>query len=424
MTAGGRQNPGSWPSRLAVLAGVAGFVTVVYAVVVIGGAAVTGSRPPSLPLAVLATAIVAVTLEPVRQWLRRRFFGSAYDRLAAFGMEMAGSIPPEEVCPRMARLLAEATASRSVEIWLIDDERRENVAGRWPLDADLADRSLASVRVDDVVHAGELLGRVVRDEGEVGGLSPVEERLIADLLSQAGLALRHVSLTARLRQRIAESTTRAEQLRRSRQRVAATADAERARLERDIHDGAQQHLVALAVRIRLARTVVERQPHKVVDVLAGLRGAAHTALATLLELSQGVYPRALAESGVASALRAATDDSPVPVRISDQTARRLPPEAEAAAYFTCLEAVQNAVKHAAARVIEVRLVDEGQALRFAVQDDGRGLPAGAMPLGSGLASMRDRLDAAGGELTVLSRRGAGTIVRGRIPLAPAGGGTG
>lgn len=401
------------------LAGVAAYVLVVYAVVVLGVGAVLGVDPPSVPLAVVATAVVAVTLEPVRQALHRRFGGSAYDRLAAFGAEMAGAVSPEQVCPRMARLLAEATGARSVEVWLVAGPDRQQPAARWPLDAPPIDPSAAGVHLHEITHRGELLGRVVRREGPGGPLSPVEQRLVADLLSSAGLALRQVVLAERLRRRIAESAARAEQLRASRQRIVATADAARSRLERDVHDGAQQHLVALAVGLRLAQTVADRDPDQLPGQLADLRTAAGAAAATVADLSQGIYPRSLAESGVGTALRAATMVSPVPVHLVDRTTRRPPPDVEAAAYFCCLEAVQNAVKHAAATRIEVQLADDAQSLSLCVRDDGRGLPGGTPPSGSGLANMRDRVDAVGGALTVTGNPGTGTVVAARIPLPPA-----
>ena len=417
MTAAARRALRPGVVRVAVPVGVGVIVTLVYAVVVLGLGALLETRPPNLPLAVLATAVVAVTLEPVRQALRRRLIGSAYDRLADFGAAMADPLAPEEVCPRMARLLAEATGADNVEVWLTRPSGGDELAGQWPVDAEPADPSAPGVHVHDIVHGGDLLGRIVRNQGNGAALSPVKHRLVTDLLSSAGLALRHVQLTARLRQRIAESTARSEELRTSRQRIVAAADAARSRLERDIHDGAQQHLVALAVGLRLARTV--QDPQRLAGFLPDLHDAGRAALDTLGDLSQGVYPRALAEDGVGGALCAATTGSPVRVQVTDRSDRRLPRDVEAAVYFCCLEAVQNAVKHAAARHIDVDLDADGAALYFQVRDDGRGLPPGPPP-GSGLANMRDRIDAVGGVLTVAGVAGSGTTVTGRIPVPRAG----
>ena len=399
-------------ARTLVAAGTGAHVAAVYVLVVLGGGALLRVPPPSLPLAVVATGVVAVTLEPVRRALRRAFAISAFDRLAAFGTGMAGAVATEQVGPRMARLLANSTGARRVEVWLVRDEGGEELLAGWPADADPVDRTAPTAEVHDVRHAGELLGRVVRDGAP---LRPVERELRDDLLGQAGLALRQVALTARLRRGIALSAARAEQLRDSRQRIVATADAARARLERDIHDGAQQHLVALAVRLRLVRTIAARDPERAVAQLPALQEAAVAASTTVDELSRGLYPRALTEAGVAAALREASATSPVPVEVLDATTRRHPSAVEAAAYFSCLEAVQNAVKHAAARGITVRISDDGDALAFAVQDDGRGLPS-LRPSGTGLSGMRDRVDAAGGVLTVTGRAGGGTTVAGRVPV--------
>ena len=394
-------------------AGVAGYVAAVYVLVVLGGGALLQLAPPSLPPAVVATAVVAVTLEPVRLALRRAFVVSAFDRLAAFGASMAGAVETEQVGPRMARLLAESTGARRVEVWLLDGG--EELLAAWPADAAPIDRSAATAEAHDVRHSGDLLGRVVRDGGP---LRPVERDLRDDLLGQAGLALRQVALTTRLRQAAELSAARAEELRDSRQRIVATADTARARLERDIHDGAQQHLVALAIRLRLARTVAERDPRRAAAQLPALQEAAIAATTTLDELSYGLYPSALTDAGVAAALRDAAATSPVPVDVIDATTRRYPSDVEAAVYFSCLEAVQNAVKHAAADRITVRLTDDGtgdgEALVFAVHDDGCGLPA-PPPAGTGLRGMRDRVEAAGGSLTITGGPGEGTTVTGRVP---------
>jgi hypothetical protein len=214
-----------------VLAGGAAYVGAVYALVVLGGGALLHTPPPNVALAVLATAVVAVTLEPVRHRLRRRLGLSPYERLAAFGAEAAGAVATDQVAGRMARLLAEATGARCVEVRLVDDGR-EVPAATWPPGVVPADPGAPGVRVHDVVDAGELLARIVRYPGAGGApgvveLSPVEQGLVDDLVGEAGLAVRSVALAARLRRRIAESTQQAAQLRASRQRVVTAADAAR-----------------------------------------------------------------------------------------------------------------------------------------------------------------------------------------------------
>lgn len=418
----GDRRPGAAAQSL-VVGGMAGYVVAVYGVVVLGGGTLLDSLPPSLPLAVLATAVVAVTLEPVRRTLSRRWATSPYDLLAEFTTQVSGVVATEELAPRMARLLAAGTSARRVEVWLCPDGGAsdggagEDLAARWPVDADPIDRGAPGVCHHDVVHGGELVGRVVRDPGESDGpLHPVEQRLLDDLLASAGLALRTLALTAGLQHRIAETTARSAELRASRERIVTAADAARRKLERDIHDGAQQHLVALAVNLSLAATVAERDPHRAGELIEDLRPAAETALATLAELSRGIYPRLLAESGLAASLRAAWATSPVPVHLADDTARRFPVEVESAAYFGCLEAVQNAVKHAAAASVQVRLTEADGALHVEVHDDGSGFDPTTGSDGAGLRNMRDRVESLGGILAVRSRPSGGTTVSSHIPV--------
>jgi signal transduction histidine kinase len=170
------------------------------------------------------------------------------------------------------------------------------------------------------------------------------------------------------------------------------------------------------VRLRLARSVAVRDPHRAAELLGQLQDAARAALATLAELSQGIHPRVLAESGAAAALRVAVATSPVPVRVTDATTARPPRDVEAAAYFSCLEAVQNAVKHAGASAVTVRLAEADGNLVFSVDDDGRGVDDAAAGRGTGLDRMRDRVETAGGVLSVVGVPGVGTRVAGRIPV--------
>ena len=324
----------------------------------------------------------------------------------------------------MAELVAAATGAARVEVWVVRPEgpSRAELAARWPVDAKRIDPTRIGVEMDDVRHAGELIGRLLRDRGEAGDNSPVEDRLVAALAQQAGVALRTVVLTKQLQQRVSESTARAAELRASRQRIVAAADIARQRLERDVHDGAQQHLVALAVNLSLAATVSIRDPARAAELIKDLKPAAATALTTLEELSLGIYPRLLAGSGVAAALRSAVATSTVPVSVHDDTGldvrSRFSTEVEAAAYFTCLEAVQNAAKHAGASKVRVRLGYADGVLELAIQDDGSGFDPLASTMGAGLGNIRDRIESLGGRLTLTSTPGAGTMVSSRIPAVP------
>jgi signal transduction histidine kinase len=263
-----------------------------------------------------------------------------------------------------------------------------------------------------VRHGDEGLGMLVLRERAGAPLTPVEERLFADLAAQAGLVLRGARLRAALEQRLGELSDREEELRRSRERLVDAQDDARRRLERDIHDGAQQHLVALAVNLRLAATLAVASPERAEALLAAQEDAAEDAVATLLQLSRGIYPPLLEEAGVAAALRAAAGEG---VAVVERGTARYPIDIEAAAYFCCLEAIQNAAKHADAASTRVEVDAGPDALVLTVTDDGAGFDPARAAAGSGLANIRDRVDSAGGTLQVTSHPGQGTTVRAVIP---------
>jgi signal transduction histidine kinase len=245
----------------------------------------------------------------------------------------------------------------------------------------------------------------------------VEEKLFGGLAAQAGLVLRTVRLRAELAERLAEISHRAAELQASRQRIVATQDEERRRLERDIHDGAQQHLVALAVGLRLAQTLVARSWDRAEDVFADLRTAVADTIETLTDLSRGIYPRALTEAGLAPALRAAAATCRVPVTVTMDELGRERADVEAALYFCCVEALQNVAKHARARHVSVQVGRQDGALTLVIADDGAGFASDSPRTGSGLTNMRDRIESAGGTLTVVSRPGKGTEITARVPVA-------
>jgi signal transduction histidine kinase len=244
--------------------------------------------------------------------------------------------------------------------------------------------------------------------------TPVELRLFTGLASQAGLVLRSAGLRAALQQRLTELSAREAELRVSRERLVDAQDEARRRLERDIHDGAQQHLVALAVNLRLARSLAASAPDRAEALLAAQERAAEAAVGSLVQLSRGIYPPLLAQQGLATALRSAATG--LPVEVVDSTTARYPSAVEAAAYFTSLEAIQNAAKHASASRVLVSVAAGPDELRLTIEDDGCGFDAAAVTAGSGLAGMRDRVDSVGGTLVVASTPGSGTTVRATIPV--------
>ncbi len=436
-----RSTSGTWHRRrvhVVVLAGLAVFVLSVYGVVVLGVGALLGrTQEPDLVLSVLATAVVALGFEPVRARLQtaasRLVHGGTplpYDVLTRFSEPMSDVDAAEDLAARMAKVLAEGTGARWAQVWLTV-HGRPTLAATWPTDidtdtsppssvADAEDASKSGRRSATVRHSGQVYGVFRLQEHAGTPLSAVEQRLFAGLAAQAGLVLRLVSLRADLAARHGELRTRAEELTASRQRVIQAQDAERRRLERDIHDGAQQHLVALAVNLRLAETVAARAPERAAQVLSQQAVAARVAIENLSELSRGIYPRLLAAEGVVPALRAAVETSTMRVAVEAEGHQRPSAAIEAALYFVAMEAVQNAAKHSGAGRTRVRLVASGRTWQLTIDDDGHGFDhalVDADPLhGNGLANMRDRLDTVGGTLSVTSVLGAGTTVVGVVPV--------
>lgn len=394
---------------------LAAFISAIYVVIVVVIGAFIGVTEG---LSLLATAIVAVAFQPIRQRAQRianrLVYGNRatpYEVLSEFSEHVGETYSGEDVLQRMVRLLAEGTGARTTVVWLrIDSELRP--AATWPSDGESpAPRAFSGDNLS--VFADETLALPVRYQGEILGalsltkppnenVSPVEQKLVNDLAAQAGLVLRNSRLI--------------EDLRASRQRLVAAQDEERRRLERNLHDGAQQQLVALAVKARLASALVGREPAKELEMLGDLQEGLGDALETLRDLARGIYPPLLADKGLASALEAQSRKAAMPVRVETDGIGRYSQEFEAAVYFCVLEALQNASKYADASEVAVRLWQENGELLFSVADNGRGFDQETTSPGTGLQNMADRLAALGGTFDIRSRPGGGTTVSGRIPV--------
>ena len=203
-----------------------------------------------------------------------------------------------------------------------------------------------------------------------------------------------------------------EELRASRARIVEAADAARRKLERDLHDGAQQRLVELALQLRMARTRIDADPAEAAEFLDGAVDALTDATAELRELARGIHPVVLTEGGLRPALRALVERSTIPAKLTEVPDERFAEPVEAAAYFTVAEALTNAARYSDATSVDVRATAQDGTLRVVVTDDGRG---GADLLGSGLGGIADRVAAVDGTLSVRSPEGRGTIVRAEIP---------
>jgi signal transduction histidine kinase len=401
-------------------------VAAVYVVVVLGGGVLVGSTDsPNVGLSVLATALVVLGLEPFRSRLRgvvaERLGGgrrSPYDVLSGFTESLAetGDGESGDLPERLARHLAVGTGASWAQVCLWLDGRLETVA-TWPQEVDLPPAGPApGVLERDVVLDGELLGRLRVGEPADAPFGTMEERLLADLAAQAGMVLHRARLRADLARRATDLAARADELRESRRRLVDAHDAERRRLERDIHDGAQQHLVALVVNLRLVQTLARSAPDRARAVRSEQVAAVDAAIVTLVDLARGIYPRALVEEGVGAALRRVLQGTSVPLVVDDHDVRRLPGEIEAALYFFAVEAVQNAVKHAGASSLTIDLSSDGRQVRLEVRDDGIGFEPDQGSPGHGLENMRDRIDAVRGRLSVVSGSGRGATVVATVPL--------
>jgi signal transduction histidine kinase len=417
-------------NRTLVYGALAAFITAVYVGIVVGVGTLVGSGgQPSLLLSIVATAIVAVAFQPVRERLQKvanqLVYGkraTPYEVLSQFSERVAETYAADEALPRMARVLAEGTGAQRADVWL----RTGSVlrpAAVWP-ETDPPGReepvpvvgqllpTLPGGQVVPVRHQGELLGALAVTKRKAESLTPVEEKLLTDLAGQAGLVLKNVGLTAELLARL-------EDLRASRQRLVAAQDEERRRLERNLHDGAQQNLVALKIKLGLAEMFLEKNPARAKQTLAGLKVDTDEALETLRDLARGIYPPLLADQGLVAALESQARKATLPVQVDADGVGRYPQEVEAAVYFCCLEALQNVQKYADAQSAVVKLGGSQSGLTFEVTDDGQGFDGASVKRGAGLANMTDRIDALGGRLEISSTPERGTRVHGSLPVLVA-----
>jgi signal transduction histidine kinase len=396
---------------------VAGFTAVVGLVLVLVpimflGASTDVGGVPVIVMGVLLAVGFTLVGSRARRLANRLVYGkrsTPYEVLSDFAARVGGTYSTEDVLPRMAHLLADATGARAARVWLrIGDGLRQEAA--WPEDTPVAqDRPIGDDELPDfgeeeafeVRHQGELLGALTVAVAADDPMNPTKEQLVRDMAAQAGLVLRNVRLI--------------EDLRESRRRIVSAQD-ERARaLERNIHDGAQQQLVALSVKLRLAEAMVERDPGKARALLGELQGHTTETLEDLRDLARGIYPPLLADKGLPAALESQARKSPLPVTVEPDGVGRYPPDVESAVYFCCLEALNNVAKYADASSVEIRLAQVDRELRFEVVDDGRGFDDSSNVHGTGLQGMADRLDAIGGSLEVRSAPDQGTTISGTVP---------
>jgi signal transduction histidine kinase len=400
-------------------------LTAIYVGIVVGIGTLAGYAGGPLLTAVAALAI-AVLFQPLRrraQLLANRIVygqrATPYQVLSDFAQDMAGQLDADVALDRMASVLAGATGAVRAEVWVRIGPQLRPMA-TWPRGSaqraavPLADDGelpvLDSTRAIAVRHTGELLGAITLDKPRNEPVSAVEDKLLEHLASQAALVLRNVRLTAELQATI-------EDLRASRRRLVQAQDEERHRIERNLHDGAQQQLVALTIQISLLEDDAG-DPAGVLKMAGELRSGLHAALDDLRALARGIYPPLLADQGLVPALKAQASKAPLPVLIEADGIGRYPRDAEAAVYFCILEALQNVAKYSHASRATVAVSCPDSHLEFSITDDGAGFEPANVTHGTGLQGMTDRLAAVGGSLRILSQTGHGTTVSGTLPTAP------
>jgi signal transduction histidine kinase len=409
-------------NKALVYGGLAAVITGVYVLLVVGIGAMIGSNQRFL-LSLVATAVIALAFQPLRQRAQqlanRLIYGkraTPYEALSQFSEHLSETYSHEDILDRMARILGEGTGAEQAEVWVRAGHRlvlasSSPKAAEAPTALVMQNGALPAMQRDTVVpvsHGGELLGALTVNKKRGETMNSVEQKLVTDLAGQAGLVLKNVGLNQELLARL-------DDLRASRQRLVTAQDEERRRLERDLHDGAQQHLVALKIKLALAEAAAQPET-KVRALITQLKQDADAALDTMRDLARGIYPPLLASDGLEAALRGQIRRITVPIELEVDNVPRQPREAEAAVYFCCLEALQNIAKYAQAQRVSLRLWTKDSDLAFRVQDDGKGFDATTVPQGSGLQNMRDRMEALGGSLEVRSSPGRGTAIEGRIPV--------
>jgi signal transduction histidine kinase len=392
-------------------------ITGTYVAVVVGVGTLVGTAgEPNLALSVLATAIVAVAFQPARarvQGLANRLVygerATPYEVLAEFSHRMGDAIDAEAVLPQMTRIVTDGTGAVTADVWLVVGSELHRVSSSSPHEQRRLTVPMAGEQIPvlpdkpqtvSIRHQGRLLGAITLVMPPGRALTRTENRLLTDLAAQAGLILSNVRLV--------------EEVKASRQRIVSAQDQERRRIERDIHDGVQQRLVALSLALKMTATRVGHDPPEAVsESLDDAAAEARETLGDLRRLARGIHPAIITEGGLVAALESLAERAAVPVDLRVPDTGRLSGPVEVTVYYVVAEAITNAVKHAGASTVAVDLTSSDGQIVVEVVDDGSG-GAVASP-GSGLSGLEDRVAALGGHLQIDSPPGAGTRIRVDIP---------
>lgn len=379
--------------------------------------------------AVLVTIAAILAFEPARRRLDRLAARvvfprrmSGYELVARFGQTLEYAFDPTELAPKIASTVSDGLDLEWARISLVlpDDERTK--IQRIAAHGIALNDDVQAEAVVKLTHTGETVGLVECGPKKDGALDDADRELLATLARQAALAIHNGRLAAELAVRIDEIRRQADQLAASRTRIVLAQDRERRRLERDIHDGVQQEIVALAAKLRLTRNQLRRDPALADTTLAELQHETKQTLETLRELIHGIHPAVLTDKGLLEAIESRAARLPIGITIEAEPelrSLRFATETETTAFFVVSEALANTLKHAAATHVVIRLRLRGSMIVVEVIDDGVGfVPAEAT--GLGLASMRDRIASVNGRLRIDSSLGNGTRLVVEVPTEGPG----
>jgi signal transduction histidine kinase len=410
-------------SKTIVYAGLALFISLAYVAIVVGIGELFGGDDANAALQIAATATVAIAFEPAREQLQR--FGNRlvygkratpYEVMSSFGHRMAAVPSIDDVLPDMAETAARGVGGTGARVTLLlEDGTDRSVA--WPADGAVDDPTFAL----PVTHAGSTIGEIAVTKPANEPLRPAERALLEDLAGHAGLALHNVRLAADLETKALELSTQTQEIERSRERLVTARDAQRRRLERELRDGIGAELAAIRDEVGSDAERVTEDPDGVQRSLDDLGVRANDALDELRNVARGIFPPLLIDKGLAAALESHVRRSAVETTLDIDprvAGTRFDPAAENAVYFCCVQALQNAQRHAPGAAVAIRLALEGSdVLTFIVSDVGAGFDPAAVTAREGMQIMTDRVAALGGTLIVDSSPGSGTTVTGTIPSA-------
>ena len=395
-------------------------IAIIYVALAVAPGLALGDQIP-VQLAVILTILAALAFQPLRRRLEaladRWVYGARVNRyqlLTDFGASLERTVAVPELLPQLADTVRRGLGAPWVRVSLrgVSDAVSGEPSGPPGLSVAIKDKAAADSEDGDILGTIEC-GR------KTEAYDTHDRALLTTLAGQAATAIANVRLSAELAERLAE-------LDRSRARLVTAADAERRRIERDIHDGVQQEVVALMMNLRLARNQVSRGERSAEDAFDGLARDVKDLLADLRELAHGIHPPVLSDGGLVAAVEARTARLPFDVRVvtrPEVRTRRFGDDVEGAAYYVVCEALTNVAKHSGSADTEIALLARDSELLISVSDRGSGFVLNGRS-GAGLTNLRDRVEALGGRLSIDSAPGRGTSVTAQLPVADGGPGDG